>query len=197
LTAPLLYFSFNPHGHYLDYAGGYGVFTRLMRDIGFDYYWQDPHTKNIFAEGFEFDTHVGPIELVTAFEAFEHFTDPAAELDRIFAVSKNLLFSTLLLPEPVPKPVDWWYYGTDHGQHIALYSLKTLRFLAQQHNTHLLSNGVDVHLFTTKQISPFFFRYLHQFSKYGLIAFVHRRMASLTVQDRDTVAARLASQSSD
>ncbi len=40
---------------FLDYAGGYGVFTRLMRDIGFDFYWHDPYTQNLFANGFEKD----------------------------------------------------------------------------------------------------------------------------------------------
>src|SRR5437870_10002677 len=32
----------------LDYAGGYGVFVRLMRDLGYDFYRQDPYCENIF-----------------------------------------------------------------------------------------------------------------------------------------------------
>jgi hypothetical protein len=54
-TSSLLYFLFDPHGTYLDYGGGYGLFVRLMRDSGFNFYWTDPFTKNIFAEGFEYD----------------------------------------------------------------------------------------------------------------------------------------------
>jgi hypothetical protein len=45
-----------------------------MRDIGFDYFWQDKYTENLFAQGFE-NTKIknGQIELLTCFEAFEHF----------------------------------------------------------------------------------------------------------------------------
>ena len=40
---------FNQLGSYIDIAGGYGVFTRLMRDNGFNYYWNDEYCKNILA----------------------------------------------------------------------------------------------------------------------------------------------------
>ena len=33
----LLALFFDKNGKFLDYAGGYGVFVRMMRDIGFDY----------------------------------------------------------------------------------------------------------------------------------------------------------------
>jgi hypothetical protein len=41
---------FNPKGIFLDYLGGYGLFTRLMRDKGFDFYNTDQYCQNIFAE---------------------------------------------------------------------------------------------------------------------------------------------------
>jgi hypothetical protein len=43
VTTTLIYFLFNTKGQFLDYGVGYGVFVRLMRDIGFDYYWQDKY----------------------------------------------------------------------------------------------------------------------------------------------------------
>lgn len=43
IAATLIYFLFNKKGQFLDYGGGYGVFVRLMRDIGFDYYSQDKY----------------------------------------------------------------------------------------------------------------------------------------------------------
>lgn len=49
----LLSLFFDKNGKFLDYAGGYGVFVRLMRDIGFDFYWDDKYTPNLFAKGFE------------------------------------------------------------------------------------------------------------------------------------------------
>ena len=33
----------------LDYAGGYGIMTRLLRNIGIDCYLQDKYAKNILA----------------------------------------------------------------------------------------------------------------------------------------------------
>ena len=37
-TAIILFLFFNRNASYLDHAGGYGIFTRMMRDIGFDFY---------------------------------------------------------------------------------------------------------------------------------------------------------------
>jgi len=34
----ILYFFYDKNARFLDYAGGYGVFTRLMRDIGFNFF---------------------------------------------------------------------------------------------------------------------------------------------------------------
>ena len=51
----LLYLLFGKNGRYLDYAAGYGVFVRLMRDIGFDFFWDDKYTQNLFSSGFEWD----------------------------------------------------------------------------------------------------------------------------------------------
>ena len=44
ITATLIYFLFNNKGRFLDYGSGYGVFVRLMRDVGFDFSWQDKLT---------------------------------------------------------------------------------------------------------------------------------------------------------
>ena len=37
----LILASFDPSKKFVDWGGGYGVFTRLMRDIGYDFYWSD------------------------------------------------------------------------------------------------------------------------------------------------------------
>src|SRR5438128_9153739 len=31
----------------LDYAAGYGIFVRLMRDAGFQFFWWDPYAQNL------------------------------------------------------------------------------------------------------------------------------------------------------
>ena len=112
IAATLIYFLFNQKGQLLDYGAGYGVFVRLMRDVGYDFYWQDKHTENLFAKGFEFPVSEKlTIELLTCFEAFEHFVEPGTELENLLSISRNILLSTEFIPEPTPPPGEWWYYG--------------------------------------------------------------------------------------
>ena len=152
LVSVLIYFFFDKKKKFLDYAGGYGVFTRLMRDNGFDYYWNDPYCTNLLAAGFEYEIKPGDkIELLTAFELFEHFTDPL-ETNKLLEISRNIVFSTLLLPEQIPEPDKWWYYGFDHGQHISFYSKETLQFIARKNNLNFYS-ALGLHIFTEKRIN--------------------------------------------
>jgi hypothetical protein len=43
----------DPAGKFLDYAAGYGLLVRLMRDIGYDFRWADEYCENLFARCFE------------------------------------------------------------------------------------------------------------------------------------------------
>ena len=47
--APLLYLRFDPRAAFVDVAGGYGMLTRLMRDYGFNFYWDDKFCANLLA----------------------------------------------------------------------------------------------------------------------------------------------------
>lgn len=151
-------------GKVVDYAGGYGILVRLLRDEGVDAFWYDRYCENLVSRGFEFSGDTA--ELVTAFEAFEHFVEPMQELDSIFEISKNILFSTLLIPQPAPPKDQWWYYGFEHGQHISFFRVKTLRFIAKKYDKVLISDGFSHHLFTDAPISYFLWKVL---SKYRFI----------------------------
>lgn len=62
-------------GRYVDVAGGHGLLTRLMRDLGFDCYGSDRYAKNLCARGF--DAVDGPPAIATsAIEVLEHTTNP-------------------------------------------------------------------------------------------------------------------------
>jgi 2-polyprenyl-3-methyl-5-hydroxy-6-metoxy-1,4-benzoquinol methylase len=153
----------NKNSRFLDYAGGYGLFTRMMRDKGFNFYWQDDYCENIFARSFSVLDHNNPrnFDLVTAFEVFEHMLYPLKEIEKIFTFSGNLLFSTELLPKT--ESVDqWWYLVPETGQHISFYSLHTLEYLASHFNKHLYSDNKSLHMlsetkmkvnFTSKPLS--------------------------------------------
>lgn len=139
------------NGRVVDYAGGYGILVRLLRDRGVDALWSDPYCKNLLAIGFE--NKAEKANLVTAFEAFEHFVDPVLEAEKLFAIAPNLLISTALIATPAPAPNEWWYYGLDHGQHIGFFRLQTLQLIAQKFGKYLVTDGVGCHLFADKPLS--------------------------------------------
>ena len=189
IAATLIYFLFNQKGQFLDYGGGYGVFVRLMRDVGYDFYWQDKHTENLFAKGFEFPVSEKlTIELLTCFEAFEHFVEPVTELENLLSISRNILLSTEFIPEPTPPPGEWWYYGVEHGQHIGFFQKKTFEYLAEKHNLHFYTNGQNIHLLTEKRLLPSSFKWVTKASKY-MTPLIQRRMQSLTWKDFERLKA--------
>ena len=151
VIANVIYNFFDKDAKFLEYAGGYGVLTRMMRDIGFDFCWDDKYSQNIFANGFEYDKNF-KIELLTAIEVFEHLANPLEEIEKMFEISGNIIFSQTLLPEPVPAISDWWYYASGGGQHVYFYTAKTLEYIAVKFNKNYVFCG-DLHLFTDKNIN--------------------------------------------
>ncbi|MEG5040794.1 MULTISPECIES: methyltransferase domain-containing protein [unclassified Microcoleus] len=161
ITQNLLFNFFNHQSRFLDYGGGYGLFVRLMRDAGFDFYWLDKFCQNIFAQGFEIDAAANnQFELVTAFEVFEHLVHPIDELEELLKKSRNILLSTELLPESNPKPDEWWYYVLHEGQHVSLYTAKALSIIATKFNLNFYSNSSSLHLLTEKELPENLFEQL-------------------------------------
>ena len=182
LVPILLATNFNAGGKFVDFAGGYGIFTRLMRDIGFDFLWTDPMTKNLIARGFEYTSASGPIEALTTFETFEHLVDPLKDIESMLKISRNIIFSTKLLPDPVPSPEEWWYYVLEHGQHISFYSQSTLEFIARKYSLKFYSFG-PFHLFTEKEVNMTMMKILFRFRKYGIRKHLLRSLTSRTESD--------------
>ena len=149
-----LYFLFKKDGKYLDIAGGYGMLTRLMRDIGFDFYWSDPYCGNILSKGFDLSTTTPPFDAITAFEVLEHVYDPLAFIQESFdkAKTSTIIFSTLLFSENPPNPSEWYYYSPKTGQHISFFQIKTLRFIAKKLSLNLYSCR-GFHMLTDKKMS--------------------------------------------
>lgn len=176
----ILILLFKKDRSFLDYAGGYGVFVRMMRDVGFDFYWDDKFTENLFAKGFEHKLY-SKYEVVTSFESFEHFVNPITEIEKLLDLSKNIIFSTEVLPNPIPKPVNWWYYGFNHGQHISFFSEKTLYFIANKFQLNYLNLG-NLHILSKKRL-PFYSKYILNFNKYGIRNILLKRMKSKTWED--------------
>jgi len=136
---------FKRNARFLDYAGGYGLLTRMMRDCGFDFYWDDPYTENIFAQGFQSHREHIPYDAITCCECFEHFVDPIFEVSKMLKLSSNIFFTTSLISFTPPAPNQWDYYGFAHGQHVSFYTEKSLKILAEQLGLTFRSSGRSLH----------------------------------------------------
>ncbi|MDO8713800.1 MAG: methyltransferase domain-containing protein [Polynucleobacter sp.] len=180
LVLATLYILNNLDGSIVDYAGGYGILVRLLRDYGVDALWSDRYSKNLLASGFEYAS--GPAHLVTAFEAFEHFIEPSQELKSLLKISPNVLLSTELVANQTPAHDAWWYYGSEHGQHIGFFRTKTLEKMAAQNGKKLITDGRSYHLFTDQDVDLWKWRVTRKLVSFmpGLIS---RRLKSKVWSD--------------
>ncbi len=198
ITSALINQNFNPGATFLDYGGGYGMFTRLMRDNGFAFYRQDIYCENLFAKGFDIsDLRTGvKFELVTAFEVFEHLPNPEAAVSNMLKYSDSIFFSTELVPAGVHKKDDWWYFMPETGQHISLHTAGSLNFLAKAHNLNYYTNNRNLHLFTPKKLNAITFKLLMNYRVAKLVNIVKGRRSSFLDKDYDFILEKGQPQSS-
>ena len=185
-VASLLYWVMGERGQgrYLDAAGGYGMLTRLMRDLGFDFYWADKYCDNLLARGFEFSEHQKGCRAVTAMEVMEHLTDPVAFVDEALrsANADTLIFTTeLYAGEPPGK--DWWYYAFPTGQHIGFFTQASIEKIGERLGLHFFSaNGL--HVLTRESIGDQRLRWAtHPWMSKLSLLWILRHLGSKTMED--------------
>ena len=159
-TEEIILENFDYHKKFIDYGGGYGLFVRLMRDAGFNFYRQDLYCKNLFAQHFDIndlERNNKQFELLTAFELFEHFENPITEIEKMLKFSNSILFSTELQPKNINNYKDWWYFSPESGQHISFYTKKSLEEISKRFNLNLYTNNKTFHLLIKKTLksNPF------------------------------------------
>lgn len=133
----------------IDYGGGSGLLTRLMRDAGVEFLHHDPYSANVFARGFEYEGQ--DAFGVTLFEVLEHV--PACrELWEELADRKqfSLIVAGTECP-PVPFDPNWWYLLPDTGQHVVFYSPKTFEYLARRYGYHYSAIG-GIHVLARRRV---------------------------------------------
>jgi hypothetical protein len=155
-----------------------------MRDHGYDFWYYDSYCQNLFAEDFAVQADERrSFELLTSFEVFEHMVDPMRDLDEMLRFSKRVIFTTELLPEPMPSMGQWWYHGPDHGQHVGFFSIRTLEWVAKKHSLCFATNGKNFHYLGKAAINGRVFRFLTHARAESLLRLCRR--PSLLMTDLD------------
>jgi hypothetical protein len=131
----------------IDWGAGTGLMVRLLRDAGYDAKYYDLHGGNQFAAGFELPEDSPPGALILALEVVEHSENPIDLFSKATQQADDFLFTTDIIPDPVPGLMNWEYYGLEHGQHVMFYSRKGLQCVADTLGFQYVSVR-NTHLFT-------------------------------------------------
>jgi hypothetical protein len=180
-------------GRYVDIAGGYGMLTRMMRDVGFDFYWFDKYCENIFARGFDFSNSKVGYDALTAVEVLEHVSDPIGFIEESlsFAGSEMMIFTTELYEGDPPSPEGWWYYTFGTGQHISFYQERTFEFIAKKIGYNFVSVR-GLHILSRKKVGKFsLWLATHPVvSRLGEL-WIRRKLISKTISDHELMLSRV------
>ena len=136
----------------LDYGGGNGDLARLLRLAGFNFDCQDPFGVSEISS-----SKIGHYNLVTAFEVFEHLTDPiavlASILDYMTHDSAIIIIGTAASDRRinVSSRLTWWYAAPRNG-HVSLFSKRSLSALAQHFDLHYASPLAGTHIMSRSPI---------------------------------------------
>ena len=179
VTANIIKLFFDKNKNFIDYGAGYGLFVRLMRDKGFNFFWQDKYSENLFASNYQCSKQY-KYQLLTAFEVFEHLQEPISEIEKMFEFSDNILFSTNLQAQNDIE--NWWYIVPQAGQHISFYTKKALKIIAEKFDCFLYSDN-NIHLLTKKKISKLKYNISTKNILYGGINLLYKNPKSLIEND--------------
>ena len=176
----------DPAGEFLDYAAGYGLFVRMMRDSGYNFRWYDLYCQNLFSRGFEAALPLSSrkFEAVTAFEVFEHLPNPVEEFQKMASITDTIICSTKLLADPPPQLDSWWYYGLEHGQHVSFFTPESMGLLAKLYDFNYVTDGVELHLFSRREIPRSVLKYKKRWWNF------QKRRKSLAQEDHDLMASQ-------
>ena len=126
---------------HLDYGGGNGLLSHLLKERGWQSRSWDPYTN-------EGELWSGQYDLVTCFEVFEHEAHPDRLVNALMAVVDEpglIFFSTALSDGAVRDKLEWWYAAPRNG-HVSLYSERSLHALFRPFGFAVASLSSNFHM---------------------------------------------------
>lgn len=115
----------------IDFGGSDGILCRFLRDHMINCKTYDKYATPVYAQDF-ITRDIEKVDLVMAFEVFEHLKNPDIELDEIFKFDPEyLLFSTEIF---INQNDQWPYLAEQGGQHIFFYSVDAINLIAERYN---------------------------------------------------------------
>ena len=121
----------------VDFGGGDGLLTRLLRDRHLDCYVEDKYGSPTYAR--QFSTPPARTDAIFAFEVVEHFVDPSAEIGALFARRPKVLFGTT--SRFTGQGADWWYLSRRSGHQVFFYTGEAMRQIAVSHGYRVIETG--------------------------------------------------------
>jgi hypothetical protein len=140
-------FGARPQGiAHLDYGGGQGLMSDMLRDSG----WRSTSYDPFAGEATDISS-LGKFDLVTAYEVFEHVPDVRGLARDLAALVKDegiVHFSTMLTDGKLSSDAAaaWWYASPRNG-HIRLDSRDALFYLAHNEGLNFASFSPNLHAF--------------------------------------------------
>ena len=80
---------------FLDYAGGFGTLTRLMRDYGYNFFSYDPFCKPIISPYHNHSSIEHQYTAITLFEVVEHIENPFKLIKQLLMHTNILIFNAI------------------------------------------------------------------------------------------------------
>ena len=113
---------------FLDFGCGQeGIFVKQMREKGHEFFGYDKyHTKVAFHKELS-----GKYAMITAFEVFEHLTDPIETIKTVMQHTDIFMIGTMMPNKNTPPSPTWNYYSPKAGQHIIFYTQETFENIAK------------------------------------------------------------------
>jgi hypothetical protein len=179
---------------FVDVACGYGILTRLLRDIGFSAFGHDKYCANIFAKPFEPSPNTRASAICT-FEVLEHLMDPVQFLSEEMKryQTDTVIASTTLFDGAIPG-FDWPYYSFESGQHLSFYQPRTLDLVARALGCRYFRLPWDYHLITRRPVAAwqlFLLRTRSIRKAHALLTRWRRRRRSFTLADYEMLRSKV------